>query len=204
MIVTGAVLSMVLDFLQGAPVVGIPVSVFAIGFFAAFYLSVVATTITGDDGVPDWPSVTDFMDDILMPFLRMVGLVLLSFGPAFAVIYFVDEKAPAFWWAFGGAAAWGCLYFPMALLGSVVCGNLFGALPHIVLPAIFRALPGYLLAVPGLMIAAVVCAIAGEYSQRVPYLGWFLAAALSIYSMMMQARVVGLIYRRKREALGWE
>jgi hypothetical protein len=33
---------------------------------------------------------------------------------------------------------------------------------------------------------------------------WFLAAALSIYSMMIQARVIGLIYRRKREALGWE
>jgi hypothetical protein len=27
---------------------------------------------------------------------------------------------------------------------------------------------------------------------------------VAIYSMMIQARLIGLIYRRKREALGWE
>lgn len=204
MIVTGAVFSVVLDFLQAVPVVGLPIGVFAVGFFAGFYLDMVSTTIAGDEGAPDWPSVTEFSDDILMPFLRMIGLLLFSFAPAAAVIFFVDEEAPAFPWAVGAAVAWGCLYFPMALLGSVVCGNLFGALPHIVLPGIWRALPGYLLAVPGLVLAAAACGAAAEFSQRIPYVGWFVASALAIYSMMVQARLIGLIYRAKREALGWE
>ena len=171
MILSGAVLSVVLDFAQTIPVVGLPVGVFALGFFAGFYLDIVSTTIAGDDGVPDWPSVTDFSDDILMPFLRMVGLVLFAFAPMVAVVYFVSERAPAFPWAVGAAVAAGCFYFPMALLGSVVCGNLFGALPHIVLPGILRALPGYLLAVPGMVIAAVACGMAEEYSHRIPYVG---------------------------------
>jgi hypothetical protein len=92
----------------------------------------------------------------------------------------------------------------MALLGSVVCGNLYGALPHIVLPGVFRAMPGYLLAVPGLAVAVAVCGLAEEYSHRIPYVGWLIAAAIAIYSLMVQARVIGLIYREKREALGWE
>lgn len=203
MIVSGAVFAAVLDFLQIFPMVGLPVAVFAAGFFAGFYLDIVSTTMAGDDGVPDWPSVSDFSDDILMPFLRVIGLVLLSFAPVAVVAWLLDGKAPAFPWAIGAAVAWGCLYFPMALLGSIVCGNLFGALPHIVLPGIFRALPGYLLAVPGLVIAMAAGGAAEEFGGRIPYVGWLMASAIAIYAMMMQARVIGLIYRGKRETLGW-
>jgi hypothetical protein len=204
MIVTGAVLSVVLDFLQAVPVAGMAIGAFAFGFFCGFYLSIVSTTIAGDDGVPDWPDVTDFIDDIGWPLVRVVGLGIISFVPVIVVINLVPEHSSAFPWAVGAAVAAGCFYFPMALLGSTVCGNLYGALPHIVLPGIFRALPGYLLAVPALVIAFVAGFAAEVYSSRIPYVGWFVASAVAIYSMMIQARLIGLIYRRKREVLGWE
>jgi hypothetical protein len=204
MIVTGAVLSVILNFTSGIPVVGLPVAIFSAGFFASFYLDIVSTTIAGDDGMPDWPSVTDFSDDILMPFLRVIGVTLLSFAPAIAVFFLMEEKTAAFPWAFGAAIVWGCFYFPMALLGSVVCGNLYGALPHIVAPGVLRAMPGYLLAAPGLVVAMAACGTAEDYSQRLPFVGWLVAAAIALYSLMVQARVIGLIYREKREALGWE
>jgi hypothetical protein len=204
MILTGAIFAVVLDFLKLFPVAGLAAAVFAAGFFCGFYLDIVATTMAGDDHAPDWPSFTEFADDILMPFLRVIGLVIISVIPTVAAAFFVDEDSPAFWWAVGGALAWGILYFPMAVLGSMTYGNLFGALPHVVVPAIVRAMPGYLLAVLVLVIAVGVCAAAEEFGGRVPYVGWLVATAIAIYSLMMQARLIGLIYREKREQLGWE
>ncbi len=34
--------------------------------------------------------------------------------------------------------------------------------------------------------------------------GWFLAAAVAMYSLMFQARFIGLIYREKRDLLDWD
>jgi hypothetical protein len=204
MIVTGAIFSLVMNLASFAPVLGLAASLFGAGFFCGFYLDIVSSTMVGTDRVPDWPSLSDFSDDIAMPFLRVVGLVLISFGPALAVFYFLEEKQPEFPWALGAALVWGAFYFPMALLGSVACGNLFGALPHIVLPGIFRALPGYLLAVPGLAIAVAAGEAAQEFGGRIPFVGWLVAAAVGVYVLMMQARLIGLIYRDKREELGWE
>jgi hypothetical protein len=207
-IVTGAVFSLLLGFLQHVPVVGIAVAVFAAGFFAGFYLDIVSTTMVGDDHVPDWPSFTEFMDDIVVPLLRVIGLVLISFGPLMGLaIWFAStlpESSPQVWWAVGGAMLVGVFYFPMAVLGSCVYGNLFGAMPHVVLPGMWRAMPLYLLAVPGLAVAVGVCGAAEEFGGRIPFVGGLVAAAVALYSMMMQGRLIGLIYRAKREELGWE
>lgn len=208
MILTGAIFSLLLDVAQHVPVVGLAAAVFAAGFFAGFYLDMVSTTMAGDNHVPDWSSFTEFLDDIVMPFLRVIGLMIVSFAPWLVLAVWLGwelpEDSPRIWWLGGGALALGALYFPMAVLGSSVWGNLYGALPHIVLPGIWRAMPLYLLAVPGLAIALGVCAAAEEYGGRIPIVGGLVATVVSLYSLMMQARVTGLIYRAKREELGWE
>jgi len=204
MILTGTVLAVLLDVFKLTPVFGLAVAIFAAGYFSSFYLDIISSTMAGDDHLPDWPSFTEFLDDVVMPFLRVAGLVIASFWPVFVVPFVVDEEAPKFWWAIGVALVWGCFYFPMAALGSMMMGNLFGALPHIVLPAIVRSMPGYLLAVIGLAVAVAACGVAEEFGGRIPYVGWFVAAAVALYSLMMQARLIGLIHREKRDALGWE
>ncbi len=203
MILTGAVMAVLLDVATIVPVLGLAVALFSAGYFGGFYLDIVGSTMTGNDRMPDWPSFTDFMDDIVAPFVRLLGLVIVSFAAAAAVFFLMEPETDEFWWAFGGAVAFGCFYFPMAVLGSVAAGNLVGALPHVVLPAIFRCLPGYLVVVTGLVVAVVACAVVEEFGGRVPYVGWFVAAVVALYSMMAQGRLIGLIYRAKSEALGW-
>jgi uncharacterized membrane protein len=92
----------------------------------------------------------------------------------------------------------------MAVLGSQAFGTLGAALPHIVVPGVARSLPGYLAAVAALVFGFALCVAAQILSARVPYLGWLLAAAIALYSLMFQARLIGLIYRDKRDRLGWE
>ncbi len=203
MILTGAVLAVVLDVAGWVPVLGIAVAVFSAGYFSGLYLDIVGSTMTGSDRMPDWPTFTDFLDDIVAPFLRVVGLLIGSFALVGVVLFVADPEAEGFWWMVGAAVAVGCFYFPMAVLGSVAAGNLGGALPHVVWPAIFRCLPSYLVVVIGLVVALGVCGVVEEYGGRVPYVGWFVAAGVAIYSMMMQGRLIGLIYRRKAEVLGW-
>jgi hypothetical protein len=203
MILIGAIFSAILDLLQFAPVFGIAIALFSAGYFGAFYLDIISTTMTDHDEVPDWPSFSSFIDDIISPFIRLVGLVLISFLPAFA-LPFANQNAPWFIPAIIAAVVYGCFYFPMAVLATQAFGGLGASLPHIVFPAVFRALPGYLLTVAALVVGFVVCGVAQAFAEDIPYVGWFFTAAVALYSLMFQARLIGLIYRTKSEKLGWE
>ena len=144
MILMGAIFSVVLDLLQFAPLIGIAVALFSYGYFGGFYLDIISTTMSDRDEVPDWPSFSSFIDDILSPFIRLVGLVLISFLPVFALL-FADQKDPWFIPAMIGAVVYGCFYFPMAVVAAQAFGGLGAALPHIVFPAVFSR-PSRLLA----------------------------------------------------------
>jgi hypothetical protein len=204
MIIAGAIFSLLLDFLQFAPLFGLLALIFSAGYFGSFYLDMIRSTMDGRDEVPDWPSFTNFWDDILLPFAKIVALVVIAFGPLIALFFIANRKADWFETAFWAAVAWGCFYFPMAVLAEQGLGGIGTALPHVVLPAIFRSLPGYALAVVTLVIAVVALHFGQKYAAALPYIGWFLTAAVSLYALMFQARLIGLIYREKRDVLGWE
>ena len=81
---------------------------------------------------------------------------------------------------------------------------LFRSFPHVVLPAVLKALPGYLLALGALILVFIVCALTQEFTASLPYVGWFIASAVALYGMMVQGRLIGLIYVEKQDKLGWE
>ncbi len=203
MILLGGIFSAILNFLQFAPLFGLVVAIFSAGFFGSFYLNIVSTTMMGRDEVPDWPEFSCFMDDIVSPFLRLTFLVLVSFFPII-ILYFIEIDPEWILPALVGAVIYSCLYFPMSVLAVQAFGGLGAALPHIVIPAMFRAMPGYLLAVLALVGGIGVCLVAETFTSEIPYLGWFLTALVALYSLMFQARMIGLIYRNKSERLGWE
>jgi hypothetical protein len=204
MIVAGALLSVILSLANHIVFVGLFAAIVSAGYFGSFYLDIVSTTMTGRKDVPEWPSFNNFWDDIFSPFCRLVFLVALSFGPLIYLVYFANHKADWFEAAFWGAVAYGCLYFPMSVLSTQAFGGIGAALPHIVFPGIFRALPSYLSAVLVLAVVFFGLHYGRLYVVKVPYAGWFLTAAVSLYAMMFQGRLIGLIYEDKREALGWE
>jgi len=92
----------------------------------------------------------------------------------------------------------------MAVLATRAFGNLGAALPHVVFPAIFKSLPGYLLSLMALALVFIVCGFVEMFASKVPYIGWFLTSAVALYAMMFQGRLIGLIYIDKRDKLGWE
>src|SRR5260221_642956 len=58
--------------------------------------------------------------------------------------------------------------------------------------------------VAGVVFGAGAWGVGEGSGPGMPYIGWVVATAPAIYSMMMRAGLIGLIYRAKRGALGWE
>jgi len=203
MIVLGAILGVVFDIGSIAPVLGFAVFVFGGGYFCAFYFDIVGSTMCGHDDVPDWPGFSDIVDEIVSPLLKVIGLVLISFGPAIAVLIYNGSAEPEVLSGapFVAAIAFGVFYFPMAIIANQAFGTFTSVLPHVVVPAIFKALPGYLIAVVALAAVYAVAALAQTYAVRVPIAGWFFSWAVSLYGLMFQARLIGLIYRARQEVL---
>jgi hypothetical protein len=201
MITIGALLSAVLTL--GTITWGFGIFAWLAGFayFTAFYFDIINSTVNGDDVCPGWPDISDLMGDIVMPVLRSFAVWILSFLPLFLLVIRSAEKESGFGgvgvWA---ALAWGAFYFPMAVLNVAVCNEMAGAMPHRVLPDAVRSMPRYLWLVGLLAAVFVLSRIAAVYGSKVPFIGGLLAAGISLYFMMMQARLAGLFYRRRLEA----
>src|SRR5207248_11469505 len=61
---------------------GFALQVFAGGYLFTYLQSIIFSTVAEDKELPDLPSASNFVEDILFPFLRLLGLVALCFGPA--------------------------------------------------------------------------------------------------------------------------
>lgn len=204
MIVIGAAFSAILQIGQRAPLVGIIASIFAAGYFGSFYLSIISSTILDRDHAPDWPSFSNFLDDIISPFFRLAWLSLLSFLPLILVLVLGQEGPTWLLPAALLAGLYGCFYFPMAVLAMLSYGGILAALPPIVFPAIFRCLPGYILPVIILIAAFILGLLIEGVCNYIPYVGWVLGTAVGLYSLMVQSRIIGLLYRSRRDDIGWD
>lgn len=204
LILTGAVLLAALSLFLGIPRLGFLIELFIFGYFGAHFIEVINSTVQGRDEPPDWPAVTDIAEDIVAPLVRLLGLLLISFGPLAMVRYFGAEMGG--WYRAGmiGAGLWAATYFPMSLIAVTVTDQLAAASPHIVLPAIGRSLPGYLLNVVYLVGVWVGLTGIQWTASQIPYLGLLLAKLTWLYGLILLSRGIGLIYREQRDRLEWE
>lgn len=202
-LVFGTLFSVLIDILSFIPLVGSIVALFGAGFFASYYIDIVGFTMTHNDDVPDWPSFTHIWDDILAPFFRICVLIVLSFWPVAVVPFLVETESTQFTPALIGTIALGCLYFPMAVIALQAFGTIGGAMPYVVIPAVIRSLPGYILGVVALVLVFSACIIAESLTAEFPFAGWILTAFIGLYGLMCQARLIGLIYRRYEHRIGW-
>lgn len=201
MLAIGAGTAILLSVGSMAPVIGVLAAFFSAGFFATFYLDIIGNTVNGSDDLPDWPDLTHFYQDLGRPFVQTMGVTLISIAP-YLLTHLIAVTHPARQLCQVVGLAFFVFYFPMGTLGLVMHGHLGGALPHRVLPAIFRAFPGYLLVVfifGGLTVLSTLI----DALAAIPLLGGAAAAVPSLYLLMAQGRLIGLLYRSKREELGW-
>ena len=195
----GTVVAMLLQLAAFAPVIGLLAILIFYAYFIAYYYQILQKTATGSDVEPDWPDVTDFLDDMVSPTLHVIGVFVISNLLWALAIWQTGEDSLLSW----AAQAFGMFYFPMALLGVVILGNLGGANPFHVIPSIVRtistyAMVGFIAVGLSFLIDFIISKLSGN-----PIVSQGIATALTLYFITAHARLLGMFYRKEEEKLNW-
>ncbi|RYD24954.1 MAG: hypothetical protein EOP86_27950, partial [Verrucomicrobiaceae bacterium] len=170
-------------------------------YLTAYYFNIVEVTILGRDEAPDWPDITDPLDEIILPFLRALGVYVFSFLPNMAVaLVFHGERSLWINPLFLIMMAAGAVYFPVAMLNVIVSNDILKAGPRRVLPRIIGALP-FSLMMGGIYLGTVIIPMLLKIIMgEMPFWGSLLGAASSIYLMMALSRLAGLFHLNHPDA----
>jgi hypothetical protein len=155
-----------------------------------FYLSIASTSADGADELPDWPDLAAAHERV-MPLLRLGAAFVLCLAPA-AVGWFAF-RVPAM--AFLALVAIGLTYLPICILALALGGRLFDLSPHKLLPAAVRAGPAYLVACGALLLVFGVRWVAQAVLGGFPWLDALAGGLLGSYFLVVQMRIIGLLYR---------
>ncbi len=167
------------------------------GLILGYAIDEVRTTAHGRDTAPDWPDPGDIFD-LLQPTALAAATALLSFYPA---RYAFEQGHPALAYVLTIA---GIGYAPMAWIAASLSRRVLAITPITVLPLIAKVNSTYWLAcialVPLVGLHQYGMAwLAAKFSFAV---GTAIATTLGFYLLMVEMRVLGLVWRHNRDELG--
>jgi len=210
----GSVVFGVLDsFLRSWLFGGIFIKLFIIGYTFAYMQKIIHVAAQGADDRPGFPDVSEFVQDLLIPGLQLIGIVLVSFGPMIAAVIWVGADAvssgtvdPVKSLLLLGVLLGGIVYFPMALLAVAMHDSILAVNPLVVIPAMLKVPLEYLVVLI-VMAAAAAARVTGAVLlprlMDAPGLTTLLSMVLTLYLLTVVMRLLGLMYYAKREKLHW-
>jgi len=125
--------------------------------------------------------------------------IILSFSPYFIYINLSDDHSIVS----TALITLGLIYFPMALLAVIILGRLSAANPLIVFPSIFRAGWTYWLGISLLILLYLVENYLEKLLSGNIFIEVIVMSTITSYTLMANARTLGLIYRERQEELYW-
>ena len=149
----------------------------------------------------------NWADDIFPPAGQALCLIVLTFGPAVAVVLFRPFDTAL---VNGGVAAgWliACgLLAPMGLLAMAMFDTIAGLNPVTVIRSIARVPGPYFVA--ALLFDIVLSAyVLLSFLAGLAHIPWFLSALVmgfvELYALAVAMRILGLLYRTEKDRLGW-
>ncbi|MBI2925613.1 MAG: FHA domain-containing protein [Verrucomicrobia bacterium] len=184
----------------------IMLSILTFGYLAAYLQAIVATSAQGEPTMPRWPDLSNFWDDVVLPYFQMIGTLAACFGPAVLVLLGGGGPVLA-----SLVALLGTVYFPMAWLAVSMVENLAGLNPMMLIPSMLKVPGDYAIAVivcwvvfvvqvaavvfVPMLLSAVTIPLPGVLSVFVQFV-W-------LYFLAVNMRILGLLYYTNRKRLGW-
>lgn len=215
-IVVGAVILAVLNVVGNRFIGSIFIRIAAIGYIFSFMQNIIHSTASEDSAMPDLPGT----DDLSGGFFNLAGTILMSFGLAIALVLaktvFDVEAIPMA--AIFVAVIFGCFYFPMAFLATAMKDTALASNPLIVIPAILKVPLEYLVTVvltTGIFgvqkLGDLISSQSGHAILTTKSAGVVAAifgfrilwSFISLYLMTVNMRILGLLYLKKKDRLGW-
>jgi hypothetical protein len=200
-------------------VAGVIVQIFLGGYLFAYAQTIIQTTAVQDQELPQLTGVSSFWEDVLLPFLQMLGLMVACFSPALvALVATAASGQPALAVAAIPLFVLGFIYLPMGFLAVVILDTLKALNPLVIVPSILR--------VPLAYVVTLVL-LAGVYGIRFGgdlVIAWAFQEGFStksmatlflmlmvkafwcvagFYLLVVTLRILGLLYVTKKDRLGW-
>jgi hypothetical protein len=225
----GIVLTMILRFGQwmistgsARPMIfGFMLQIFAGGYLFTYLQSIIFSTVAEDKEMPDLPGISSFVEDVVFPFLRLLGLVICCFGPAIGlevVAVVMGEVPPGLTIAIIATAILGGIYFPMAFLAVATLDSLAAANPLVVLPSMLKVPVEYFvtLVLLGCVLAFrrlgdfLIGAIfprgwtthsMGELFAMIGAMAFW--GFIGFYLLIVTVHILGLLYVSKKDTFAW-
>jgi len=182
-------------------------TVFGVGYLTAYLRLNLNASALGEDKMPDWPE----MSGIVSAFFELVGTVAFSFAPAigltiFAAVHGGDGDTAWLGWTTTALILLGCVYFPMAFMAVSMYDSITAVNPLLVVPSISKVLREYALTVVLLTVILVLrWLLKNELPALlpVPLLPTIISSLVGLYLLIVEMRILGLLYRNKKHELGW-
>jgi hypothetical protein len=142
----------------------------------------------------------------------MLGTTLLCFLPAIGMYIYIQVNGQAsedtqwYGWCLIGFILLGSFYFPMAFTGVAMFDSVAAVNPLLIVPSILRIFKAYVLAVVLLAVIVTFRWMTGTFLKSIipmPVLPDLIMSFVGLYLVMVEMRVLGLMYRAKKEELGW-
>lgn len=180
--------------------------VLAAGYLFAFLQQIITSTSLGEEKMPGWPDFTEIWQDMIQPFRLLWGLFACCFGPANICWYFAYNGSDLAEKLQTPLIVSGFLYLPMALTAVAMSDCLSSLNPVFILGSICKVPGQYLVACLLLALIIGLKWLAQVALARI--LPWFfvrylISAAILLYFLIVEMRILGLMYLWNRRKLAW-
>ncbi len=167
-------------------------------YLTGYISQVVVDTAGGEDEAPNWPDFSDFIEECFWPTLMALGAILVAFAPwIIAALAGADSLIRSVLGAVGAA------YLPMALTAAVLFRSIEGLNPFLVVRSIFKTLPKYIFAAVLVVLVFLAMQLAQDFMRGQSLLLSMIGPVVGLYFYIVQARIMGLIYRYCEDELDW-
>ena len=201
-LVAGTVFFFVLNFAARFSFI---LAAFAGGYLFAYLQKIIQSSAHGDETLPGWPEFANLWEDIGQPLFQWLAALAVSFGPVILCLYLLRSSTAEMKLLVLPLIFLGLFYFPMAVLGVAMHDSVTALNPVFVLHSIFKISGPYIVAclVLGGVIGVDLAAESMIDFVAVPIIPSVLIGFVSLYFLIVEARILGLLYFVYRDRLQW-
>jgi len=183
---------------MASPLMVIVVSL-GFGYLSAYMFKIILSSAGGEEELPDWPDFSDPWDDIIRPLLLVLATIVACCIPASVYLFFFFSPASETDLVLLALIGLGLLYMPMGLLVVSMFNSLLALNPLLVVRSILKIPRDYVIA----CVVLLLITIANTQTANLPFIGRLITGLASFYFLMVEMRILGLMYQANHERLGW-
>lgn len=201
LLVSGGIFFYLMDILiASAGFVGIFLAFMVTGYICTYMLSITAATAHGKTETPQWPEFTHLIS-LFEPIFQTLATFLLCAGPALLYFYNTTPPSPSIFWFLLGL---GFFFWPMMWILLSLYGSLENLNPVLIVSSIAKVFKDYWLAYTLLLLCVYLrFSLTPFLNNYVPYLGGIFGNILSLYFLVLEMHLIGVLYLCNKKELDW-